>query len=129
MDVGVSLRSLMNDEMYLLTDLQLLTAELGKLLKKHRRLNVYGKVAHERMLLAYPDARRKQVFSCKEVFHSMYFILNHILPRSLLGSKHNHKTFMKSVHRIIYGNLHQCLSLSSVVRVYQNFQLFFTLIS
>lgn len=120
MNVGVNLRSLMNDELYLHTDLQLLTAELKKLLKKHSRLNVYGRVACERMLLVYPAARGQQRFSCKEVFHSVYFIVRHILPKSLLGSKQNFKTFMKSVRRIVYGNLHQCLGLSSVVRVCQN---------
>lgn len=120
MDVGVSLRSLMNDELRRQADLQLLTAELQKLLKNHKRLNVFGKVAYERMLLVYPAARGQQRFSCKEVFHSVYFVIRHILPKSLLGSKHNFKTFMKSVRRIVSGNLHQCLSLSSVVRVYQN---------
>lgn len=119
----------MNDKMYLLTDLQLLKVELGKLLKKYRRLDVYGKVACEQMLQAYPAARGKKVFSCGEIFHSMHYILRHILPKSLLGSKHNYKTFMKSAHRIVYGNLHQCLSLSSVVRVSQNFQWSSTLIA
>lgn len=113
-NVGVSYKTLMNRKIAASTNLDPFLKELDKLLKEHRRLHVYQKIVFASLSSVFLDTC-SETYSCKVVFHVIYFIMSRVLPSSLLGSKENLKLFMKQVRRVVFGCHRQSFSLSSLV--------------
>lgn len=113
-NVGVSYKTLMNRKIAASTNLNPFLKELDKLLKEHRRLHVYQKIVFASLSSVFLDTC-SETYSCKVVFHVIYFIMSRVLPSSLLGSKENLKLFMKQVRRVVFGCHRQSFSLSSLV--------------
>lgn len=113
--VGIDIKSLLNEDLAKTMDLRHLASVLEKFLKQHKRLNVFKNIAFQQIDVVFPGLQCGENYPRKVVFHILFFILLHILPSELLGSKANFKLFMKSVRRIVYGCHGQCLSLSSVI--------------
>lgn len=115
-DVGVDRYQLLNSELKKEIDLNYLRKELEKLLKQHKRVNIYRNLALKEAELLFSIDANSETFSTKVVFHILYYIISHMIPPSLLGSRKNFRVFMDAVKRIVNGCYHQWFSLSSLVR-------------
>jgi len=111
-NVGVSWKGLLNQDLKRETHQKYLLVELKKLLKQHSRLNIYIQLSFQ---LAHSSVPYEDIFPRKVVLQILHFIVSHVIPLSLLGSKQNFKLFLKLVKKVVYGSHHQRFSLSSMV--------------
>lgn len=111
-NVGVDCNRLLNQVLRAESKDEYLHIELKKLLKQNNRLDLYIRLSFQQVNMSTP---KEDIFPRKVVFQMLHFIISHVVPLSLLGSKQNFKLFLKGVKKVVYGSHHQRFGLSSMV--------------